>query len=135
MPKYSKEKLWSLYQELPKKLKEIIFSEETANSIKQACLNVNLDKEKTIKVAENTGYVLMGLLYPESFQKNLIEEIGIEKNKAKRIFQEINNSIFFPVKDFLEKMYKTEIKKYASVKKEKQKRQETAEDPYLEPIN
>ncbi len=131
MAKYSREKLWELYKELPDELKRVIFSEKTADYIRQICYDKAglLKSEKTIQVAENTGYVLMGLLPPTEFKETLIKEVGLKEEEAKIVFSGINDFIFFPVKELLEKMYDEKIEKtgFSFSLKEKPKGEEEEE--------
>jgi len=113
---YSKEQLWKLYEVLPKELKEAIFSEETANSIHEACTRNNLEEAKIPEIAKYAGYVLMGLLPPDEFEKTLKEKLALDNEQAKKINQEITRFIFFPLRATLESIYKTEVEPVAKPK-------------------
>ena len=104
---YTREELWKLYQKLPEELKEAIFSEETAENIWNICERNNV--EKISSVAKYVGNVLVGVLPPEDFQETLEKELKIKKEVAKKVAQEINRFIFFPVRPALEQLYKAEI--------------------------
>lgn len=108
MPReYTRDQLWKLYEKLPEELKEAIFSAETADNIWNVCDRNEV--EEVSKVAKYAGYVLMGVLPPDEFQKTLEEEVGLEKEIAKKVTQEINRFIFYPVKISLEEIYKVPI--------------------------
>ena len=110
MPRYSKKQLWGLYKELPEELKKSIFSEKTAANIYNACKEADLKKdEKISQVAENVGYVLMGLVPPEEFKKILSKEIKLKKEAIEIIYRNINDLVFFPIKENLEKIYNIKI--------------------------
>jgi hypothetical protein len=106
---YTKEELWKLYEKLPQELKEAIFSEETADSILNICIRNGIDDERISKIAKYTGRVLIGVLPPNEFQEVLEKEVGIEREAAKKVAQEIYRFIFYPVKSSLEELYKIEI--------------------------
>jgi hypothetical protein len=137
---YSREQLWKLYEKLPDELKDAIFSEETAENIGEICERNGIDDERVSEIARFTGRVLMGLLPPEELQGILEKEVKLEREVAKKISQEINRFIFYPVKSSLEKLYKIEVAPPAGVTpkarppekppEEKPKRK----DIYLEPI-
>ena len=111
MPKYSKEQLWELYKELPEELQEAIFSQKTADSIYDSCKKNGVEREEKIsQISKNVGYVLIGLASPEEFKGILSKEIKLKKETAKKIYQKINDSVFFPVKGSLEKIYNIKIK-------------------------
>lgn len=112
MPDYSPEQLWPLYEKLPEDLKEAIFSEKTANLIHDICTKNGMEKEMS-EVAKYTGYVMLGLLPPDEFQKTLKEELKLKNDLAKKVALEITRFIFFPVKESLEAIYKIKIEKPA----------------------
>ena len=109
LTEYSKEQLWKTYETLPQELKEAIFSEETANNIWDICSRNGIEDERVSEVARYTGRVLMGLLPPEEFQKSLEKDLKLGKEVVKKVNQEINRFVFYPVKTSLEELYKIEI--------------------------
>lgn len=131
MADYNPEQLWSLYEKLPDDLKETIFSEKTALVINDVCEKNGLQKEVS-QVAKYTGYVLLGLLSPEDFQKALQEELKLNAEEAAKAAREIQDLVFFPVKSSLETLYQVEIEKPADVKKPLDKK---SVDKYREPID
>jgi hypothetical protein len=105
MPKkYTSEKFWKLYETLPQELKDAIFSEETGNDIHDVCQN-NDTTEHIDGIVDMVGQVLVGMLPAENFQEEIEKELGIEKDIAKKIAQEINRLIFYPVRPALEVLY------------------------------
>lgn len=125
LKKYSKEELWKIYWQLPKELQDAIFSKETTETIENIGKRYELSEEEIGKLAEMVGYSLLGLLPPEDFEGELISEIKLSLEKAKKITNEITRYIFFPLKDFLETIY---LKKTEPEKKPIQR------DIYREPI-
>jgi hypothetical protein len=141
---YPREQLWELYESLPDDLKKALFSEKTAQTIDDICKRNNLE-EKTPLIAQQIGYVLLGLLPPDDFQKTLIEELQLDNNTAKKVSLEVSRFVFFPVKSSLEMLYKTTIEKPLISEKEtvfKEKPADTevkavrkkVKDVYREPI-
>ena len=109
MPKkYTSEQFWKLYEKLPQELKDALFAEETGNNIYEICerngISENLDQ-----IVEYVGQVLVGVLPPDELPETLEKEIKLEKEVAKKVSQEINRFIFYPVKTSLEELYKVEI--------------------------
>jgi len=108
MPKkYTNKESWKLFEKLPEELQEVIFSVETANNIWNICERNRVDEIS--KVAKYVGNVLLGVLPPDEFQETLEKGLGLEKEVAKKVTQEINRFIFYPVNPLLEELYKTEI--------------------------
>jgi len=139
MPKeYTREQLWKLYQKLPGELKEAIFSVETADSIYDICERNEV--EEISEVAKYAGWVLLGVLPPDEFEETIKKEMKIKEDKVKKVAQEINRFVFYPVKTSLEEIYKAPIipppagpPKVAPPPEEKPKAL-PREDVYREPI-
>ncbi len=105
---YPKEELQKIYEALPEDLKEALFSEKTADDIYDVCVENGLE-EKNLELAKYTGYVLLGLLSPNDFEKTLEEKLAIADESAKKISQAITRLVFFPLKTSLEPLYKIKI--------------------------
>ncbi len=103
---YTKEEFWKLYKKLPEELQEAIFSVETADHIWDICERNDVKKVRSI--AKYVGNVLIGVLTPEDFQETLEKELTITKDIAKKVTQEINRFIFYPVRPALEQLYRVE---------------------------
>ena len=116
MPKkYTKKQFWQLYEKLPQELKDAVFAEETDDSIYEACKsNEVLDNHE--QIVEFVGQVLIGVLRPDEFQETIEQGLELNKNVAKKMTQEINRFVFFPVKKSLEDIYSMEITPPAQMK-------------------
>ncbi len=142
MPRiYTSEQFWKLYENLPQELKDALFAEETGHNIYETCKrNEVLDHLE--EAVEYVGRVLVGVLPPEDFQKELEKEIGIGPDAVKKVAQEINRFIFYPVKPALEQLYKIEatssitpgISPTTEVKLEAKPEATPGEDTYREPV-
>jgi len=138
---YTKEQFWKLYEKLPQELKDALFAEETGDNIHDICER-NGVLENLDRVVDYVGRVLVGLLPPDDLQETLERELEIDKERAKKIGQEINRFIFYPVKAYLEELYKIEMVPIAGtpakppVKKVEEKAEERPKrmDVYREPI-
>ncbi len=140
MPKkYTQEQFWELYEKLPQELKDALFAEETGNNISEICKKNGAEKNLEA-IVDFVGQVLIGVLAPEDFQENLEKEMGFKKETAKKIAQEINRFIFYPVKPALEQLFKIEITPSSSIPTEKSKPEEeksptsSEKDTYREPV-
>ena len=137
MLNYSKEQIWDLYEELPQELKDSIFSEKNADYIYNSCASNGIrDKKKISEIAKNVGYVFLGLISPKEFQKTL-KKLDLKKETAENIYKEINDYVFLPRKNILEKLYRVEISKMGAADREKNNRaaETRKNDPYRESIN
>ena len=100
---YTTKQFWEIYKKLPEELKAAAASEETGDNIYNVCQKNNVE-DKLGEIVEYVGAVLIGLLAPEDFQEILEKELFLDKDKAEKIAQEINQLIFYPVKTELEQL-------------------------------
>ena len=139
---YLKEELQKIYEALPEDLKEALFSEKTADEIYDVCVENGLE-EKSLELAKYVGYVLLGLLSPNEFEKTVEEKLALRADPAKKVSREIVRLVFLPVKTGLEALYKIKIElpaepseKLAEEKlpEEQTSKKRADKDVYREPI-
>jgi hypothetical protein len=128
----SQEQYWKIFKELPEELQKHILSEDTAKDIYDICLRNEID-DMAPEVAEITSRVLFGLLPIGEFQKTLEKELELDPEVAKKVYQEIFRFIFYPVKESLEEIYKTEIAPIAGVLVKPPVKRVTEEKPETSP--
>jgi len=128
--KYTKEQLWKLYENLPQDLKNAIFSEETANDIWNICTRNGIEEEDISEIAKAVGDVFLGITSPKELKSVLEREIKLSKEKAEKVFIEINRFILSSVKRSLSELYDME---YPAESKEEEEKP-PKKDVYREPV-
>jgi len=113
--KHTKEQFWELYKKLPQELKNALFAEEAGNNIYDVCKRYEIQKNLD-QIVEFVGQVLVGILPPDEFQETIERELELKKDVAKKVAQEINRFVFYPVKRSLEELYSMEITSPAQMK-------------------
>lgn len=108
LKKYTSEQFWKLYENLPQELKDALWAEETSSNIEDVCQRNEIE-ENLEDVVDLVGQVLVGVLPPEDFQATLEKDLKMKKEIAKKVSQEINRFIFYPVRTDLEKLYQAKI--------------------------
>jgi len=101
----SEQQFWQAYDSVPAELQDAIFSEETAKTIFNSCIDNGVKDERISQVAKNVGDVLLGLLSPERLQPVLELDLNLEPQTAENICQAIYNAIFEPVRPQLAELY------------------------------
>jgi len=132
------DQFWKLYEKLPQELKDALFSLETGENVSNICDKYGVE-EGLREVVELVGQVLIGVLTPEDFSEALEKELKLERETARKVSQEINRFIFYPVKPALEELYKIEISPSEKSKKEMELKEEAPKVPsekdiYREPL-
>jgi hypothetical protein len=125
--------------EIPEEISKLLDSEDTAIEIARICFENGIkEEEKFREIGYQTGRVLLGDLSPEKFQEALEEEVKIAPFLAGKIAREISDSIFYPVRESLAAIYKTEIalpeKPSAETEPEIPPEKPKGVDRYREPI-
>lgn len=117
---YSKEELWNIYKTLPEDLKDAMGSLGTADRIASVCERHQISAEQKGTVTELVGYVLMGLLHPSEFEKELRDTAGLDETIAQNVAKEISRLVFYPVRPSLEQLFDVSFEKTLSVKPREQ---------------
>ncbi len=140
---YTSEQFWKLYEKLPQELKDAVFSEETGDNIYEICQKNGIEEDLD-EIVEYVGQVLVGVLPPEDFSEALEKDLGLKKEVAKKVTQELNRFVFYPVRPALEELYKIETtpppkveegeSSFAKATEDKEEKTPPRKDTYREPI-
>jgi len=106
---YTNEEKRKLLERLPEELKEALFSEKTTDAIFNVCDRNEVEEDKIPKISEYVGQVLLGILPFEDFERALKEKVGLNVQKAKKVSSEMFHFVFYPVKEALASLYRSEI--------------------------
>lgn len=101
MPRHPIELARKHYEGLPAVLKEALFSVDIAEQMAEIGKKFGLTIEQTGIMAEETGYVMLGLSRPNEMVGNLAAELGVDAGKAGDVAAEISHRIFFPLREQL----------------------------------
>lgn len=104
--KYTPEQLEEKYQKLPEDLKNALFSVETAKVIDKISKENRFSEKKAENLAVLIGQVLLGVLPPENFEKEIKKKLRLKPETASKISTQINLYLFNLVKESLNKLYK-----------------------------
>lgn len=86
-------------------LREALFSEVNSDFIWKLCHTEHLSDDKSLDVAEISGYVVMGFLHPEDLAGELKDALGLAPQTAKAIADGINTRIFTPLRADIDQVY------------------------------
>lgn len=104
--KYNRQQLYDLYIKLPKEIKDTVSSDATNNDIDRICERNGITNEGVGIISDLIRDVLYGILPLDNFSEELEKEIRLERGQAKKLAQEINRFIFYPIKTALEELNK-----------------------------
>src|SRR3989344_8453880 len=103
--KVDPQKLLEKFKKLPEDLKVVLFSQESATKIGAVGKKNDLSSSNIGILADETGLVLFGVLHPKDFILDLSEKLGVDKETAKKIAEDVNREIFQKVRVSLRKLY------------------------------
>lgn len=137
MDQLTRAQLIERYEKINPKLKEAIFSVETADKIDELCREFNIIKEDEIGIFSTcVGRVLLGFISLENFGDILEKELNLEKQLTIELTQKTKDVIFSPLISLLDKggdqnklRKETAAIKSVPEKKERPKRSDTYREP------
>jgi len=101
--KYTPEEIQKLFEQLPEELKKAALGFDTTQHIWD--ISERYELEDVSEVSKLVGSVLFGILTPEDFQEELEKSLKIDSETARKVTQEINRFIFYPVRPLLEQLH------------------------------
>jgi len=97
------------FEQIPEKIIEVISSKETSSLISDICTKNNItDEEKIEGIAYQIGLTLSGGLPSDLLASSFTKILDIEDDLANKIAKEIENSLFFQIKNELSEIYGNE---------------------------
>lgn len=109
MQNYTQQELKERYEKLPEVLKDAMFNADIAAKIFEIGKKYGLTIEKTGLMAEEVGYLILGLTRPTELVNALDEALKVKENQAKEIASDLNRQIFFPLREALKTTHQIEI--------------------------
>ncbi|MEK9175678.1 MAG: hypothetical protein AAB795_03770 [Patescibacteria group bacterium] len=85
------------FKSLPQKLKDVLFSEDTTDTIFAIGKENGLTVFQMEELADETGLVILGITAPDNFAKNVEKRLTTNTEKATPIARAINEKIFNPI--------------------------------------
>jgi len=133
MKRITEEEFWELYEMLPESLQTQIFSSKTASAIQGILERHDLMGEKGEDIPELVGNILLGVTPEEKLEAEL-EAMGIKKQKAEEVGNEIYNAVLKPVRIDLEKIQRNKKRKERLKNAPGTESEEESSDEYSESL-
>lgn len=109
MPQYTPQQLEERLQKLPQVLQEAMFSPDIATKMFALGKKQGLTIDKIGFMAEETGYVILGLTKPQEFAGVLQKRLETDAEKARTIASEINREVFYPLREALKQTHNIDL--------------------------
>ncbi|MEK7565211.1 MAG: hypothetical protein AAB501_03180 [Patescibacteria group bacterium] len=98
IPKISKEQFITIYRALPEDIKVSLFAEETAEKMMALKNKHSLSDENFYNIVRVTGRIMLGAINIKAFIQAIVNTAKLDNQKAQTIAQDINQTIFQPVR-------------------------------------
>ena len=95
-------------KKIPPDLVDAIFSEDIAETILSIGKKYGLLIDKVGELGSATNHVILGALHPKDFIPTLEQVLGVDRETAKKIAQEVNTEIFAKIRESLRKVHNIE---------------------------
>lgn len=99
--KIKKEEFLTIYRSLPQDVQAALFAEETAEKMMVVKNKFSIRDEVFGDLVKLVSRIMLGLINPKDFIKLIIEITSADTDTAQNIGQEINQTIFQPIRNSL----------------------------------
>ncbi len=106
MQKYTNQQYTEIFEKLPDALKDAVASSETSKKVSEIGNKHHLQVDQTGSLIEIVLDVLMGITTAKDFLEEIKRTISIESNEAISIVNDVNEEIFKPVRETMEKTFR-----------------------------
>ena len=115
MKTFTQQQVIDAYDRLPDPVKDAIFEETTVDKIQAIGKKHGLLLDKMGNLAEEVGYVMLGLISAKEFPEYIMNTCGIPAEKAGEIITDLNRDVFLPIQEHIFAVAKSPVQ---SIKKE-----------------
>lgn len=98
-------KIQQQFQNLPKDLREAIFSVDTADIIQAIAKKHKLAIDKMGELADEVGLLMLGITHPKDFINHLERRLETDPETTRNITEEVNTQIFAKIRESLKTMH------------------------------
>src|SRR5437868_624950 len=90
---------------IPENLREALSSDDSTAILEEACELEHVPDDEIATVSRLSGYVLLGFLAPQDLAREVSEAAGVDEKGAQRIAQHLDEKIFAPLRNEIDKIY------------------------------
>lgn len=101
----SQEEIQKRFKNLPESLREAIFSAEITETLIAIGKKYGLGLDKVGDLSTETNLVMLGVTHPNQYISQLQQTLGIERDVARNIAQEVNTQVFAKIREELRKLH------------------------------
>jgi len=99
---------WVQYKKLPPELQDALFNEKTGEYITRICERSG-ESGMIDFIVDKIGDVFLGYLPPNKFLNLIKSQLDCNPANAQKIILEINNSLLYPLRESIGKLYGMEV--------------------------
>ena len=99
MKEFNEQEFNKKWEEAPPELHSIAVSLETIGSIKEIAKRFSLNINQMGELADEIGFVLIGMTHPKDFVTNLETRLAVSREIAGQVASAVNESIFLKARE------------------------------------
>lgn len=101
----SQEEIQKRFKQLPESLRDAIFSAEITETLIAIGKKYGLGLDKVGDLSAETSLVMLGITHPNQYISELQKALGVERDVARNIAQEVNTQVFAKIREELRKLH------------------------------
>ncbi|MDO8521071.1 MAG: hypothetical protein Q7S52_03070, partial [bacterium] len=107
------------FKKLPLPIRAVLMDPDNqlADRVNTLCQRHELDDTQIATITRLTAHLLMGFILPTEFVRKIVEDIGVPRDKAILITQDLNRDVFNELKDFLKDVHSENTEREPTVAK------------------
>ncbi|PIP73404.1 MAG: hypothetical protein COW88_02185 [Candidatus Lloydbacteria bacterium CG22_combo_CG10-13_8_21_14_all_47_15] len=103
---YTKEQLEKKFNALPQEVREAILATDTENIVRRIGQDHALHVDQIGELMEATDFVMLGILKPGDFIRDLYERFeSVDKQTVRQVAQEVNEQVFRKIRESLKRVH------------------------------
>lgn len=112
---YTQQQLREIFRKLPEDVREAATALDFTNALDAIEKQFHLHVDQGIELANETFLVMLGLTHPSKFIGNIGRRLKVPSETAKKIGEEVNKTIFHPIRMSLMRIHKMADAKSAAL--------------------
>lgn len=100
------QQLGDLYENLPDNIREAYSSVDTTKALQAIGKKHGIHLDDLGELVSETGLVMLGATHPKDYIRNIARRLEIETEQARAIAQDVNETVFRPLRESLKKIHK-----------------------------
>jgi len=114
---FTHEEILERYRRLPQALRDAMFADVNTDIILELGKKHSLLVDRVGLLADETAYIMLGLVHPKEFVSRLVSRLDIPEDRARALAADVNERVFNPIRKHLLEAHDFSAESIPEVKK------------------